>query len=56
MGFAQQGWSAAMFLFAHRAVQTGRLPLFDELLAAKPEALKANESTEMYIQPGGGPI
>lgn len=32
MGFARQAWSAAMFLYAEHAMQTGKLPLFDDLL------------------------
>lgn len=56
MGYAQQGWSAAMFLYAEHAVRTGRLPLFDELLAAKPAAARAAEVNEPYDHPGGGPV
>lgn len=55
MGYAQQAWSAAMFLYAENAVQTGRLPLFDELLAAKPETAVAAENNEFSVHPGGGP-
>ncbi|MCS6844827.1 MAG: GH116 family glycosyl hydrolase [Caldilineales bacterium] len=56
MGYAQQGWSAAMFLYAEHAVRTGKLPLFDELLAAKPAAARAAEVNEPYDHPGGGPV
>jgi len=31
MGYAFQAWSAAMYIYAHHAVQTGETPLFDEL-------------------------
>jgi glycogen debranching enzyme len=31
MGYACQGWSAGMFLYAYEAVRTGHTPLFDEL-------------------------
>ncbi len=55
MGYAQQGWSATMFLFAENAVRTGELPLFDALLAAKPAAAVASEVNEFAIPAGGGP-
>ena len=55
MGFSQQAWSAAMFLYAEHAVRTGQLPLFDALCAAKPASVVANEVNEMFIHPGGGP-
>ena len=32
MGYAQQAWSAAMYLYAEQAVQTGELPLFGALV------------------------
>jgi len=56
MGFARQAWSAAMFLYAEHAVQTGQLPLFDALLRAKPSLAVAAEVNDMIIQPGGGPV
>lgn len=56
MGFDQQAWSAAMFLYAEHSVQTGRLPLFDDLLAAKPASAVAAEINDMIIRPGGGPV
>jgi hypothetical protein len=56
MGFAQQGWSAAMFLYADYAFQTGKLPLFDDLLAAKPASIIAAEINDIIIRPGGGPV
>ena len=55
MGFAQQAWSAAMFLYAEHTVRTGHLPLFDELLAAKPARVAATEVHEMFQRAGGGP-
>lgn len=55
MGFAQQAWSAAMFLYAEHALRTGELPLFAGLLAAKPAAAVAAEVNDMLIRPGGGP-
>ncbi len=56
MGYGQQAWSAAMYLYAEHAVKTGRLPLFDELLAAKPEKVIATENNDFTIHAGGGPI
>jgi len=56
MGFARQAWSAAMFLYAAHAVETGHLPLFDDLLAAKPAPAVAAEVNDLVIQPGGGPL
>ena len=56
MGYAQQAWSAAMFLYAHHAVFTGQLPLFDQLLAAKPASAVAAEVNEPVVHPGGGPV
>ncbi len=55
MGYEQQAWSAAMFLYAENAVRTGKLPLFDELLAAKPAAAVAAEDNEYHVAGGGGP-
>jgi glycogen debranching enzyme len=55
MGYEQQAWSAAMLLYAEHAVRTGALPLFDDLLAAKPEAAVAAEVDGLSIRPGGGP-
>ncbi|HEX9116195.1 MAG TPA: glycoside hydrolase 100 family protein [Anaerolineae bacterium] len=31
MGYAHQAWSAGMFVYAYHAVESGRVPLFDEL-------------------------
>jgi glycogen debranching enzyme len=56
MGYAQQAWSAAMFLYAERAVRTGELPLFDSLLADKPPSAVASEVNDMFVRPGGGPV
>jgi GH15 family glucan-1,4-alpha-glucosidase len=55
MGFGQQAWSAAMYLYAEHAVQTGKLPLFDDLLAAKPASAVAAEVDGFSLRPGGGP-
>ncbi len=55
MGFAQQAWSAAMYLYAEQAVQTGELPLFGALCAAKPATAVAAENNDFTIQAGGGP-
>jgi len=55
MGFGSQAWSAAMYLYAENAVETGRLPLFDDLLAAKPAPAVAVENNEFHINAGGGP-
>jgi hypothetical protein len=56
MGYVQQTWSAAMFLYAEHAVRTGELPLFDALLAAKPASAVEAEVHEMILRPGGGPV
>jgi hypothetical protein len=56
MGYAQQAWSASMFLYAESAARTGRLPLFDDLLAAKPAAAIAAEVTDTIVRAGGGPV
>jgi glycogen debranching enzyme len=56
MGYDQQAWSAAMFLYAHHAVSTGELPLFDALIAAKPAATLAYEDNDFHIHSGGGPV
>ncbi len=56
MGFAQQAWSAAMFLYADEVVRSGRLLLFDNLLAAKPPAAVAAEVNDVFVRPGGGPV
>ena len=55
MGFGRQAWSAAMFIYADHAAHTGKLPLFDDLLAAKPPAAVAAEVNEMFTHAGGGP-
>jgi hypothetical protein len=55
MGFAHQAWSAALYLYAEHAVQTGELPLFDDLLAAKPENLRLTEQDGLDVRPAGGP-
>jgi len=56
MGYELQAWSAAMYLYAEHAVQTGKLPLFNDLLAAKPEAAKAAEMHDFEVRAGGGPV
>ncbi|RME85302.1 MAG: glycogen debranching protein [Caldilineae bacterium] len=56
MGYARQAWSAAMYLYADHALRTGRLPLFEDLLAAKPAQAVAGEVNEVYDHPGGGPV
>ena len=56
MGFGQQAWSAAMYLYANHAVCTGSLPLFDDLLAAKPQEAVAAEVNDFTLHPGGGPV
>lgn len=56
MGYGQQAWSAAMYLYADHAVRTGALPLFDGLLAAKPAAAIAAEVHDVIVRPGGGPV
>jgi hypothetical protein len=56
MGYDQQAWSAAMFLFAHHAVQTGQLPLFDDLLRAKPPSAVSAENNLFEVRAGGGPV
>jgi hypothetical protein len=56
MGYDQQAWSAAMYLYAHHATHTGRLPLFDSLFKAKPPAAVAAENNEFAIHAGGGPV
>ncbi len=55
MGYGQQAWSAAMFLYAEHAVRTQQLPLFDELLAAKPATAVAAENNDFTLHAGGGP-
>lgn len=55
MGYSKQGWSAAMFLYAEHAVRTNALPLFDELLSARPATVEGDEDV-VFKQPGGGPM
>lgn len=55
MGFDKQAWSAAMYLYAEHAVQTGQLLLFDALLHAKPASAVAAEHNDFTIRAGGGP-
>jgi GH15 family glucan-1,4-alpha-glucosidase len=56
MGYAQQAWSAAAFLYAEHAFCTGELPLFDPLLAAKPPSAVAAEVNQVFGRAGGGPV
>jgi glycogen debranching enzyme len=56
MGYAEQAWSASMFLYAENAVRTGALPLFDDLLAAKPAAAVTSEVNDVIVRAGGGPV
>ena len=55
MGFPQQAWSAAMYLYADHAIRTGQLPIFDELLAAKPASAVTAEVNDVIVRAGGGP-
>jgi hypothetical protein len=55
MGFGQQAWSAAMYLSAEHAVQTGKSPLFDALTVAKPATAVALENNDFSMRAGGGP-
>src|SRR5690606_32137355 len=56
MGFDQQAWSAAMYLYAHHALESGHVPLFDNLRKAKPAAAVARENNDFDIRPAGGPV
>ncbi len=56
MGFDQQAWSAAMYLYAENAVQNHTLPLFDNLLKAKPDTAVASENNDFAVRAGGGPV
>jgi glycogen debranching enzyme len=56
MGFAQQAWSAAMFVYAEHAVRSGQLPLFDALVAAKPASAVEAEVNRAISHTGGGPV
>ena len=56
MGYDQQAWSAAMYLYAHHAVETHKLPLFDDLLEARPESVKVAEVNDFEVRAGGGPV
>jgi glycogen debranching enzyme len=38
MGYAFQAWSASLYIYAHHAVMTGEVPLFDALSQATPAA------------------
>jgi hypothetical protein len=56
MGFDLQGWSAAMYLYAEAGVHNGKLPLFDDLMAAKPESARSTEIHDFAVRAGGGPV
>lgn len=56
MGFAHQAWSAASYLYADYAVHTGKLPLFDQLLAAKPAPAVTAEVNDFFVHAAGGPV
>lgn len=56
MGFDDQAWSAALFLYADKCVREGNTPLFAELRRAKPAAAVASENNDFDIRPGGGPV
>jgi hypothetical protein len=55
IGYDKQAWSAAMYLYAEHAVQSGELLLFDTLVQAKPAAAAAAENNDFFIRAGGGP-
>lgn len=55
MGYEKQGWSAASYLLAESVVRTGKIILFDDLLAAKPASAVATEQNELVNKIGGGP-
>jgi hypothetical protein len=44
-----------MYLYAEHALQTGNLPLFDALIAAKPATAVAAENNDFAVRAGGGP-
>ena len=56
MGYDEQAWSAAMYLYADHAVRNNELPLFDQLRAAKPSSAVASENNEFAVSAGGGPV
>lgn len=55
MGFDKQAWSAAMYLYAEKAVETQSLPFFDALLQSKPASAVAAEDNTFSVHAGGGP-
>jgi glycogen debranching enzyme len=55
MGFDQQAWSAAMYLYAEHAVHDQQLPLFDGLRRAKPASAVATENNDFSVRSAGGP-
>lgn len=56
MGYTRQAWSAAMFLYAANAVESGNLPLFDQLQKNKPDSAKEAAEDLPYTHPGGGQV
>jgi hypothetical protein len=56
MGYVKQAWSAAAYLYAEQSVRCGILPLFDDLLKAKPVSARQSEQNEIFTHPGGGPV
>lgn len=55
MGYDQQAWSAAMYLYAEYCVQNQQALLFDDLLASKPASAVQAENNDFAVHPGGGP-
>ena len=45
MGFGEQAWSAAMYLYADNAVNTGALPLFDDLRGRQTRRSRGQRKT-----------
>ena len=56
MGYDDQAWSAALFLYAERCLQEEDTPIFSELRRVKPAAAVAAENNEFDLRPGGGPV
>ena len=56
MGYTRQAWSAAMFLYAAHAVETGDLPLFTQLQHNKPASAVEVAEEQPYTHPGGGQV
>ncbi|MCY3719004.1 MAG: hypothetical protein OXG07_05535 [Anaerolineaceae bacterium] len=56
MGFDDQAWSAALFLYADHCLQREDTLFFNELRRVKPATAVAAENNEFDIRPGGGPV